>query len=57
MPSLARRRIRKNIEAHARGEDATYLDLGNCGMTEVPEEIGGLMRWRKPYICHSISKL
>ena len=39
MSDLARQRIRKNIEAHARGEDATCLDLGNCGMTEVPEEI------------------
>jgi hypothetical protein len=34
-----RQRIRENIGAHARGEDATYLDLGNCGMTKVPEEI------------------
>ena len=40
MSDLARQRIRENIEAHARGEDATYLDLGNCGMTEVPVEIG-----------------
>ncbi len=40
MSELALQRIRENIEKHQRGEDATVLDLGNCGMTEVPEEIG-----------------
>ncbi len=40
MSDLARRLIRENIEKHHRGEDARVLDLGNCGMTEVPEEIG-----------------
>ena len=38
--NFARERIRENMETYARGEDATRLDLGNCGMTEVPEEIG-----------------
>lgn len=33
MPNFARERIRENMETYARGEDATYLDLGNCGMT------------------------
>ncbi|MFN0035091.1 MAG: COR domain-containing protein [Saprospiraceae bacterium] len=40
MSELALRLIRENIEAHKRGEDATTLDLGNCGMTEVPKEMG-----------------
>lgn len=40
MSELALKLIRENIEKHKRGEDATFLDLGNCGMTEVPEEIG-----------------
>jgi hypothetical protein len=40
MSELALQLIRENIEKHRRGEDATFLDLGNCGMTEVPEEIG-----------------
>ncbi|MFN0036658.1 MAG: hypothetical protein ACKVUS_16450 [Saprospiraceae bacterium] len=46
MSDLALCLIRENIEKHERGEDATTLpvprlagDLGNCGMTEVPEEI------------------
>ncbi|MCE7924306.1 MAG: TIR domain-containing protein [Haliscomenobacteraceae bacterium CHB4] len=40
MSELALKLIRENIEKHCRGEDARFLDLGNCGMTEVPEEIG-----------------
>ncbi|MCB0574146.1 MAG: leucine-rich repeat domain-containing protein, partial [Saprospiraceae bacterium] len=40
MSELALKLIRENIEKHRRGEDATFLDLGNCGITEVPEEIG-----------------
>jgi small GTP-binding protein len=40
MSDLARQLIRENIEKHRRGEDARTLDLGNCGMTEIPEEIG-----------------
>jgi len=40
MSELALKLIRENIEKHRRGEYARFLDLGNCGMTEVPEEIG-----------------
>ena len=40
MSELALQLIRENIEKHRRGEDARFLDLGGCGMTEVPEEIG-----------------
>ncbi|MBK8923175.1 MAG: leucine-rich repeat domain-containing protein [Saprospirales bacterium] len=40
MSELALKLIRENIEKHERGEDAGFLDLGNCGITEVPEEIG-----------------
>ena len=40
MSDLTRQLIRENIEKHQRGEDATVLDLGNCGIVEVPEEIG-----------------
>jgi Leucine-rich repeat (LRR) protein len=39
MSELALKLIRENIEKHNRGEDASVLDLGNCGMTEVPEEL------------------
>ena len=38
MSELARRLIRENIEKQARGEEATTLDLGNCGLTELPPE-------------------
>ena len=40
MSDLARQLIRENIEKYQRGEDARALDLGSCGMTEIPEEIG-----------------
>lgn len=40
MSELALRLIRENIEKHQRGEDATYLDLGNCGLTHLPPELG-----------------
>ncbi len=40
MSELALKLIRENIEKRRQGEDARFLDLGNCGMTEVPEEIG-----------------
>jgi internalin A len=40
MSALALKLIKENIAKHKRGEDATYLDLGRTGMTEVPEEIG-----------------
>ncbi|MFN4257182.1 MAG: leucine-rich repeat domain-containing protein, partial [Saprospiraceae bacterium] len=39
MSELALQRIAENKAKHARGEDARRLDLGNCGLTEVPEEI------------------
>ncbi|AEE54325.1 hypothetical protein [Haliscomenobacter hydrossis] len=39
MPELALRLIAENKAKHARGEDARVLDLGNCGLTEVPTEI------------------
>jgi hypothetical protein len=35
MPELALKLIRENTEKHSQGEDASFLDLGNCGMTEV----------------------
>ena len=43
MSELALQLIRENKQKHARGEDAGFLDLGNCGLTEVPEEIGELV--------------
>ncbi|MFN0175573.1 MAG: COR domain-containing protein [Saprospiraceae bacterium] len=43
MSKLALQLIHENIEKQKRGEDARSLDLGNCGMTEVPEEIGELV--------------
>ena len=43
MSELALQLIRENKQKHARGEDASFLDLGNCGLTEVPEEIGELV--------------
>ena len=43
MFELALRRIRENKDKHARGEDASFLDLGNCGLTKVPQEIGELV--------------
>ena len=43
MSELALKRIAENKAKHARGEDARMLDLGNCGLTEVPEEVGELV--------------
>jgi len=43
MSELALQLIRENKQKQARGEDASLLDLGNCGLTEVPEEIGELV--------------
>lgn len=43
MSELALKRIAENKAKHARGEDARVLDLGNCGLTEVPEEVGELV--------------
>jgi hypothetical protein len=36
MSELALRLIAENKAKHERGEDARVLDLGNCGLTEVP---------------------
>lgn len=43
MSELALQLIAENKAKHARGEDARVLDLGNCGLTEVPEEVGDLV--------------
>jgi hypothetical protein len=43
MSKLALQLIRENRQKHALGEDAGFLDLGNCGLTGVPEEIGELV--------------
>ncbi|MBV6447516.1 MAG: hypothetical protein FCKEOINB_01145 [Nitrosomonas sp.] len=40
MSELALQLIHENIKKHQRGEDARSLDLGNCGLTGVPVEIG-----------------
>lgn len=37
MSELALQRIRENIQKHRNGKHARMLDLGDCGMTEVPE--------------------
>lgn len=42
MSRLARRLISKNIEAYARGEDASSLDLGNCGLSDLEQQVPGL---------------
>lgn len=38
MSELALELIAENRAKHARGEDARVLDLGKCGLTEVPED-------------------
>ena len=43
MSELALQLIRENKQKRARGEDAGFLDLSDCGLTEVPEEIGDLV--------------
>ena len=43
MSKFALQLIEENIERNQRGEDARSLDLGNCGMTKVPEKIGDLI--------------
>lgn len=40
MSELALKLIHENINKHQCGENARSLDLGNCGLSEVPEEIG-----------------
>ena len=52
MSELALKLIRENIEKHERGEDASFLDLGNCGMREVPELVGDCI-WVKEFSCSS----
>jgi hypothetical protein len=37
MFELAQKLIAENKARHARGEDASYLDLGRCGLTELPD--------------------
>lgn len=39
MSQLALQLIKENKEKHARGEDATRLDIGNCGLTELPDAL------------------
>lgn len=43
MTQLALDIIAENKAKHARGEDASYLDLGNCDLTELPDLSG--MDW------------
>lgn len=43
MSELALQLIAENKERHAWGEHARTLDLGDCGLREVPEEIGELI--------------
>ena len=43
MSELALQHIAENKAKHVRGEDARVLDLGDCGLTEVPEEVGDFM--------------
>ena len=50
MSELALQIIRENIEKHERGEDARTLDLGNCGLTELPEEVGELIWLEELYL-------
>jgi Leucine-rich repeat (LRR) protein len=40
MSELARKLIAENVAKRERGEDASYLDLGRCGLRELPEELG-----------------
>jgi hypothetical protein len=35
--------LAKKLIAESKRTLATFLDLGNCGMTEIPEEIGDLV--------------
>jgi len=38
---LALQLIHENLDLHSRGEDASFLDLGNCGLTSIPIELAG----------------
>lgn len=48
MTELAQQAIAENKAKHARGEDARVLDLGNCGLTELPDLSG--MDWLETLI-------
>ena len=50
MSELALKLIAENKAKHARGEDARVLDLGNRGLTEIPEEVGELIWLEEVYI-------
>lgn len=39
MNQLATELIKLNKQAHLRGEDATTLDLGKCGLSAIPDEL------------------
>ncbi|MFN0213151.1 MAG: leucine-rich repeat domain-containing protein [Saprospiraceae bacterium] len=41
-PELALLLIQQNLDQLSRGEDASFLDLGNCGLTCIPSELAGL---------------
>jgi internalin A len=56
MSELALKLIAENKAKHARGEDARVLDLGNCGLTEVPEEVGELV-WLEELILRDNKQL
>jgi internalin A len=53
MSELALRLIRENIQKHQRGEDATTLDLGRCGLTHLPPELGECV-WLETLILSSV---
>ncbi len=42
MSDLALRLIRENKEKYERGGDATFLDLGNCNLIELPKAISSM---------------
>ena len=42
MSELALQLIAENQAKHARGEDATFLDLGRCGLERLPPELAGV---------------
>ncbi len=46
MSELALKLIAENKAKHERGKDASVLDLGNCGLTTIPEEVFELV-WLK----------
>lgn len=51
MSKLAQQRIAENKAKHARGEDASYLYLGRCGLNELPDLSG--MEWLETLILSS----